>query len=184
MTDHAPAGSTPFNPTFPYAPGTTERSVEIPWSLARYGGGARILEVGCSFAYENPDYIARLKALNVLELHGIDISSEAAPDFIKRTADIRESGYPSDYFDTVFCISTLEHVGRDNARHYKPVAELPTGIDSEPDFAAVTEMLRILKPAGQLIITVPFGKRVDYGWFQTYDIADVRRVFRTATLSE
>jgi O-antigen chain-terminating methyltransferase len=30
-------------------------------------------------------------------------------------------------------------------------------------------MFRILKPNGKLIVTVPFGKFVDYGWFTHYD---------------
>jgi hypothetical protein len=119
-------------------PLTTERAVEIPWALSRYNGGPRILEVGCSFASENPEYIAGLKGLGG-ELHGIDISSVPAPDFIQRTADIRASGYDDAFFDMVFCISTIEHVGRDNARHYFPVAEIENSAESDRD--ALSEIL-------------------------------------------
>jgi SAM-dependent methyltransferase len=165
-----------FEPKYPHAPATTERAIEIKWALSRHPGGGRVLEVGCSWADENPEYIEGLKALNIAELHGIDISSKPAPDFIKRTADIRASGYPSDFFDVIFCISTIEHVGRDNARHYSPVAELPA--EKEPDRAALVEMLRIVKPGGKIIVTVPFGKFEDHGWFINYDEAHIARLFR------
>jgi len=160
----------------------TERAVEIPWALSRYNGGARILEVGCSFAYENPEYVAGLKALGAQELHGIDISSVPAPDFIKRTADIRDSGYPAEFFDMIFCISTLEHVGRDNVRHYQPEKELSA--TSEPDREALMEMLRILKPDGTLVVTVPFGKFEDHGWFINYDAKNIERIFHGVPFAE
>ena len=174
--------STKFEPNYPYAPGTTERSIEIHWALSRHEGGGRVLEVGCSWADENAAYIEGLKALAIAELHGIDISSKPAPNFIKKTADIRASGYPSDFFDTVFCISTIEHVGRDNARHYSPVAELEA--KEEPDRAALVEMLRITKPAGKILVTVPFGKFEDHGWFINYDRAGIARLFRGVPKSE
>jgi O-antigen chain-terminating methyltransferase len=169
-----------FNSTFPYGFGRTERVIEIPWALSKYNGGRRVLEVGCSFASENPEYIEGLRALNIPELHGIDISSVEAPQFIKKTADIRESGYETGYFDFVLCISTLEHVGKDNAKHYNPIAELPHDPRSPrpADAEALVEMFRILKPNGTLIVTVPFGKFVDYGWFTHYDSQAISILFQ------
>lgn len=171
-----------FELSYPHAPGTTERAIEIKWALSRHQGGGRVLEVGCSWADEHPEYIEGLKALNIAELHGIDISSKPAPAFIKKTGDIRASGYPSGFFDVIFCISTIEHVGRDNARHYSPVAELPA--EEEPDRAALVEMLRITKPAGKILVTVPFGKFEDHGWFINYDAENIARLFRGIPKSE
>jgi O-antigen chain-terminating methyltransferase len=172
---------TAFNRNFPYGAGKTERIIEIPWALARYNGGRRVLEVGCSFASENPDYIEGLLSLDIPELHGIDISSVDAPGFIKKTADIRESGYETGFFDFILCISTLEHVGQDNAKHYKPIAELSADRPSSipPDAEALVEMFRILRQGGKLIVTVPFGKFVDYGWFIHYDSQAVATLFRS-----
>jgi SAM-dependent methyltransferase len=176
MTGTAPWVLTWAEIKFPYAPATTERSIEIPWALSRCGRGENILEVGCSFAYESPQYVQGLTALGG-ELHGIDISGRPAPDFIQRIADIRASGYADNFFDMVLCVSTLEHVGRDNARHYFPVAEIATP-DPEPDRAALLEMTRILKPGGNLLVTVPFGYFVDYEWFINYDAANIARLLR------
>ncbi|MFL6520951.1 MAG: hypothetical protein ACJ8NS_12070 [Chthoniobacterales bacterium] len=169
-----------FTNSFPCGLGKTERAVEIPWVLSRYNGEQKVLEVGCSFTCENPEYIEGLTALNIPELHGIDISAVEAPHFIKKTADIRDSGYENGFFDLVLCVSTIEHVGRDNAKHYKPVAEMPRDSESglEPDVKAMVEMFRILKQGGRLLVTVPFGKFVDYGWFINYDLERVNEWFR------
>jgi len=170
-----------FSRNFPYGAGKTERVIEIPWALSKYNGGPRVLEVGCSFAYDNPEYIQGLMSLNIPELHGIDVSSVEAPHFIKKTADIRESGYETEFFDFVLCISTLEHVGKDNTKYYKPIAELPPDRQnpSPPDAEALAEMFRILRPGGMLIVTVPFGKFVDYGWFTHYDSRAISTLFQS-----
>jgi SAM-dependent methyltransferase len=172
---------TEFIRNFPYGAGATERVIEIPWALSKYNGGPRVLEVGCSFVSENPEYIQGLLALNIPELHGIDVSSIEAPHFIKKTADIRESGYETGFFDFILCISTLEHVGKDNAKYYLPVAELPRDRQNatQPDAEALVEMFRILKPGGKLIVTVPFGKFVDYGWFTHYDSQAISTLFQS-----
>lgn len=44
-----------YNRSFPYGAGKTERVIEIPWASSKYNGGQRVLEVGCSFANENPE---------------------------------------------------------------------------------------------------------------------------------
>lgn len=174
-----------FNRDFPYGLDKTERVIEIPWALSKYNGGRRVLEVGCSFASENPEYIEGLLSLNISELHGIDVSSGEAPHFIKKTGDIRESGYETRFFDFILCISTLEHVGKDNTKHYKPIAELPADRPSSlaPDAEALVEMFRILRKGGKLIVTVPFGKFVDYGWFIHYDSQAVATLFRSIPMA-
>jgi SAM-dependent methyltransferase len=174
-----------FNRDFPYGFGKTERVIEIPWALSKYNGGQRVLEVGCSFASENPEYIEGLLSLDIPELNGIDISSVDAPGFIKKTADIRESGYETGFFDFILCISTLEHVGRDNAKHYKPIAELSHDRPSSlpPDAEALVEMFRILKANGKLIVTVPFGRFADYGWFIHYDLQAISTLFQSIPLA-
>ena len=43
---------------------------------------------------------------------------------------------------------------------------------------AVSEMLRITRPGGTLIVTVPYGRFEDHGWFVNYDAANIERLFR------
>jgi SAM-dependent methyltransferase len=156
-----------FNRNFPYGKGETERVIEIDWALSQYSGEEKVLEVGCSFAEQQ--YIDKLKSLNIPLLFGIDVSDRNAPDFIKKTADIRKSGFPEGFFDFILCISTIEHVGKDNKKHYSPIKEIEQDQFAEDNIIAMKEMWRILKKKGKLIITVPFGKLHDYEWFTHYD---------------
>ncbi len=163
-----------FNRNFPYGRGCTERIIEIPWALSQYNSEKRVLEVGGSHAEQ--EYIRELKRLRIPALHCIDISEKDAPDFIKRTADIRDSGFPDSYFNMILCISTIEHIGMDNTKYYSPAKEIQNTENLSPDAHAILEMWRILKKDGKLIITVPFGKLYNYGWFKHYDSESFSRL--------
>jgi len=55
--------------------------------------------------------------------------------------DVRQLEIPSETFDIVYCMSVLEHIE-----------------GKEQDRTAVREMLRVLKPNGLLLISVPYGQ--------------------------
>ena len=89
-------------------------------------------------------------------------------------ADLRELPFRDAWFDTVVSVSTLEHVGMDNTRYGGHAARA-----QEPDEAlraATGELRRVTRPGGQILITVPFGRREDHGWFRQLDAADVGRM--------
>ena len=130
--------------------GFSQRAVEYPWVIENVKKlcpkGARILDVGCAeslLAYE-------LISLGY-EVWGIDINDYPFKPkrmiFVKR--DIRDTGLPSNFFDAVVCVSTLEHIG------------LPVygqeNLDLEGDYKAMREIWRILKPGGYLFLTTPFA---------------------------
>lgn len=41
--------------------------------------------------------------------------------------------------------------------------------DTEGDIKAIKEMARITRRDGRMVITVPYGRLHNYGWFQQYD---------------
>ena len=57
------------------------------------------------------------------------------------------------------CISTLEHVGRDN-----DVYAVDAPRDENGDEAALRELHRVLERSGRLLVSVPTGERDDQGW--------------------
>jgi len=142
---------------------TTERVVEIPWALSAYEGEKKVLEIG--YAHAEPEYINGILNLNCEELHGVDIAYKDIQGFVKKQQDIRNTDYPDNFFDMIYCISTIEHVGRDNMIYTKTNEQ----IDEDGDYKVAVELSRILNKNGKLVITVPYGKLVDYGWFIHYD---------------
>jgi SAM-dependent methyltransferase len=151
--------------------GFDERSVEIPWLMAFLGTDReRVLDAGSVL---NHLYILEQPQL---EKKKLDILTLAPEDlcFWKRGisyifTDLREIPICDSFYDTVVCISTLEHVGFDNSKytHIKSSSK-----ESPMDFKVVLkELRRVLKPKGRLFLTVPYGIHRDYRLFQQFDHA-------------
>ena len=153
----------------------TERVVEIPWVLSRYEGERRVLDVGSSNAV--PFYLHHLTALNIPELHGVDLSSRRVRGIRMTQADVRHMPFPDASFDLVLCVSTLEHIGLDN-RGY----DLEAPMEARGDLAAMIEIVRVLGRPGRLLITIPFGRAQDHGWFKQYDLAGWQSLLEAAGL--
>lgn len=82
--------------------------------------------------------------------------------------DLRRSCFRDGYFDAVVSLSTVEHIGLDNALLYSSdVAHQ----ENRPDtyLEAIREFARLLRPGGTLLLSVPFGRRANHGWFQVFD---------------
>ena len=135
-----------------------ERAIEIPWTLARYRGERRVLDVGYAFA--EPAYVAALIAACPAEPVGVDLAEASIPGLRSVVGDIRRLPFDGASFDVVFCISTLEHIGRDN-RAYGGAAEADEGGIA----AALAELRRVLASDGRAFVTVPCGAREDHGAF-------------------
>jgi len=138
-------------------PGTTERAIEVPWVLRQYRGERRVLDVGYAFAPQN--YIDALTSLGIPRLVGVDLNGHRdppPPNMETLIADVRALPLETCSFDLVICISTLEHIGRDNT-----VYGVHTERDEAGISAALTEMGRVLTRHGRLLVTVPTGDRED-----------------------
>jgi SAM-dependent methyltransferase len=129
-----------------------ERAIEIPWALARYAGERRVLDIGTAFAERA--YVEGLQELGAAELVTVDLAEPA--DVI---ADVRDLPFEDGRFDLALCISTLEHIGRDNATY-----DVDAPRDERGDEAALRELRRVLAGDGRLLVSVPTGVHDDQGW--------------------
>ena len=127
-----------------------ERPIELAWTLGRYRGEPRVLDVGYAFA--EPAWLAALLSLGATELVGVDLAERDVPGIATVQADVRRLPFGARSFDVVFCISTLEHVGGDNTRY-----DLDAEQDPEAPLAALRELRRITTRAGKIFFTVPCG---------------------------
>ena len=133
------------------------------------GGAGRVLEVGCVDAHNClPTVFAGLG----YETHAVDIRDFKVeyPNLTFSRQDITEISYPDAFFDAVLAISVVEHIGLKG--RYGVSLGAPSG-----DRKAIDAMIRVLKPEGRLVVTVPYGRH--------YKIVDsIHRIYDGAHLRE
>ncbi|TMK82118.1 MAG: glycosyltransferase [Actinobacteria bacterium] len=159
-----------------FGPDTTERVVEIPWAISRWDGAGRVLDLGYAFAPRV--YLSALTALPAREVHGVDHESAPVGSLRRTRADLRALPYRDGSFDLAICISTIEHIGMDNTRY----GITGDGPGEAADAATLHEIERVLAPGGRALLTVPFGRREDHGWFRQYDEAAWSALLRSSDL--
>ena len=156
-----------------------ERIIEYPWVLSRLPKErCRVLDAGSTF---NFDYIITNPIVSNKDLFIATLSPESQCFWKKKVSyvysDLRDNPFKDGYFDIVVCISTLEHIGMDNAMYTDNNQFHEHKPNSFVD--ALKEFNRILKPDGDLYITVPYGKHKNYGFFQSFDADLVQQVIET-----
>ncbi len=157
-----------------YGAGIDERIVEYPWLVSVAGKGrVRALDAGSAL---NHDFILEQPRFAEKELHIVTLAPE--PNlFTERGvsyvySDLRCLPYRSGWFDEIYSISTLEHVGMDNSLYLADGADTcrsdPNGV-----LDAARELSRVTRPGGTISFTVPFGRYADLGWYQQFDSASL-----------
>jgi SAM-dependent methyltransferase len=165
-----------------YGVNGNERVVEIPWLLAQHPAG-RVLDAGSALNYT--EFLDLIQP-RVKELHIVTLAYEGAA-YVDRGisyafSDLRALPYADGYFDTVVSISTLEHVGMDNSGYG---ADAPRAADPAKEMdLAIRELVRVLRPNGLLLITVPYGRRENHGSFRQLDRSDIERLVAAAARGE
>ncbi len=162
-----------------YGAGLDERCVEYPWVFARLKKDQRrILDAGSSLNHYD---LLNLHVWQGRQLHITTLAEEGRPSAVVKPVyayeDLRSMSYPNESFDAVVCISTLEHVGMDNTLLYTGDVRKKEH-KGEAYLEALDEMKRILKKGGDLYLTIPYGQRRNFGWFQVFDAAMVESVTR------
>jgi len=154
-----------------------ERVVEYPWAISRIPAveEASLLDAGSTLNFKE---IVEAHALQNKSMTFVTLSPEAFCFWEKGIsylfADLRDLPLRDSSFDTITCISTLEHVGMDNSI-YTTDGRYKEG--KKFDFEkAIREFKRVLKAGGKVLITVPFGKYRSFGYFQQFDSSLVARV--------
>lgn len=129
-----------------------ERIIEIPWIFSQIDFGknkkGKVLDVGW---LESTVGISLATA--GFQVTGIDIRKGELthPNFRSIQGDICQSDLPSNTFDYVILLSTVEHIGLDTL--------YGKANPNTSDQRAINECLRVLKPGGKLLITTPVAKQ-------------------------
>ena len=115
--------------------------------LAKKGG--KVLDVGCT----DPNNICPcLLASLGWDVYGLDIREYRFehPRFHYVHGDIRKASFDDGFFDCVYALSSLEHIGLSGRYGV-------TKSDDEGDIKAAGEIARILRPGGTFLCTLPYG---------------------------
>jgi Methyltransferase domain len=152
--------------------GLSERVVEVPWAFRRLSSAApsRILDVGTAFS---PIVYQRLLVRLPQTVELVDLADAWVPGLRTHRADVRALPFADDSYDAAVCISTLEHIGMDNAAYQ--VASGGGG-----DVAALRELGRV---ARTVLVTVPGGSDHDFGWQRQYSPQTFRAIATAAGLA-
>lgn len=155
--------------------GFDERCVEYPWLLSRLQPiPERLLDAGSAL---NHAFILSLSLFSDKKLYILTLAPEKNCFWRKGISyiydDLRDIPIRNDYFDTITCLSTLEHVGLNNALFIH--SELHTEYRQDDLLLAISEMRRVLKRGGELFITLPYGKYCNFGTFQQFDAGLVQQ---------
>ena len=163
-----------------------ERIVEIPWVIENLdlSKNKKILDAGCSL---NFNYLIKKIIKNSNYITFTNIYPEKFKYHSKFVnyinEDITNLSFSKNYFDVVTCISVLEHVGFDNEIYNQGKKEINIKTNTELYKKALIELFRILKPGGNLYISIPFGKKMIFRNYQQFDyneIIQIKDIFTTS----
>jgi glycosyltransferase involved in cell wall biosynthesis/SAM-dependent methyltransferase len=154
-----------------YGAGFDERVVEFPWLAARRLGGA-VLDAGSTL---NHLHVLRRLRPRMDDLHIVTLAPEdrAFPSLgvSYMFADLRSLPLRDDVYDRVLSVSTLEHVGLDLA-HFGANGGTPHDPESAM-LAAVDELRRVVRPGGDLLVTVPVGLGERFDWVRSLSLDEL-----------
>ncbi|MEX1255205.1 MAG: class I SAM-dependent methyltransferase [Dehalococcoidia bacterium] len=131
-----------------------DRLVEEPWVISKVRPGERILDIGSATSR----YLVKFPS--DCEIYGIDIRpGPPQPGVALMRGDIMQAPFRPGTFDTITCISTIEHMG---------CFVYGQHVDRFGDEVTMRHMRLLLRPGGRLLLTTPYGKGAAYSWIRIY----------------
>lgn len=144
---------------------TGERAIEIPIALdymATLEKKDKILEVGNTLShYENSlsEYIG-IRPRRIVDKFEIALGVDNV-DFMDIPSEEK--------YDAIVSVSTVEHIGQGIEPSSKAYGEPIQIRDMEAPLKAIAKIYDLLAIGGKALITVPFGKLIDGGWYIQFD---------------
>lgn len=156
--------------------GVDERIVEYKWIINELSEKkGNLLDAGSTLNFK--PIIEKLKNFNII----IQTLYPETNNFLNYSvnyvySDLKKNIFRENYFDFITCISTLEHVGFDNAHYnYYNNNFVNSSTNNSKDYLKVIQNFKfILKKGGDLYLTLPFGKKQLFNHLQQFDSEEIK----------
>lgn len=159
--------------------GLDERVVEYPWIFSNLSQQpSRLLDGGSTFNFK---FIVNHPNIQNKDLTIFTFEPERSCFYKNKISyiygDLRDMYLKDNSFDFVVSQSTIEHIDMDNSIYGYDIAHNENQNEKSYEYLkAVQEMIRVLKPGGTLLLTFPFGKFENHGFFQQFDAEMLSRI--------
>lgn len=167
------------NISLQYGIGIDERIVEYPWIFANLSNAkTKFLDCGSTFNYSSlvNHELIKNKEITILTYYPeYENYNQNRISYIY--SDIRNMPLKDLYFDEIVCQSTIEHIAMDNSIYGYEIQS--DNLKKEKNYEylkAIAEINRVLANNGKLLLTFPYGKFENHGFFQQFDKEMVNRI--------
>ncbi len=149
-----------------------DRVVEYPWIFAQLSTAkTKMLDAGSTFNF--PELVSHPvimeKDFSIFTFYP-ETTNYSQNRISYLYGDLREMPFKDAYFDEVVCQSTIEHIDMDNSIYGYDLSRTDTKQPKSYSYlGAVSELYRVTKPGGMLLISFPYGKFENHGFFQQFD---------------
>lgn len=149
-----------------------ERIVEYPWIFSNLTDrDERLLDAGSTFNFkpiaEHPKIES--KKVTIFTFYP-EKNSFHNKGISYNYGDLRMLPFKDNWFDTIVSQSTIEHIGMDNSIYGYDIPHNNDETKKSYEYLiAVKEMVRVLNNKGTLLMTFPYGKFENHGFFQQFD---------------
>lgn len=156
-----------------------ERIIEYLWIFSKLSKeDCSVLDAGSTF---NFDFIVNHKFVKGKDLTIFTYTPEENSYYKKKISyvygDLRALPFKDNLFDVIVSQSTIEHIDMDNSIYGYNIDHHNDAKEKSFDFLlAIAEMVRVLRNKGKLLITVPYGKFENHGFFQQFDKEMLQRL--------
>lgn len=159
--------------------GLDERIVEYLWLFSKLDNNkSYLLDAGSTL---NFPYLIEHKKIEIKKTVILTFAPESHKFNDKGVsyvyADLRDMPLKDNLFDVVISQSTIEHIDMDNSIYGYDIENSSKEEQKSYEYiGAIKEMIRVLKHSGKLLLTFPYGKFENHGFFQQFDSEMVDRI--------
>jgi SAM-dependent methyltransferase len=156
-----------------------ERLIEYTWVFSNLSDKVeKLLDAGSTFNFKPIVEHTKIESKDVT----IFTFAPEGSSFNKKGisyvyGDLRNLPFKDSLFDVVVSQSTIEHIDMDNSMYgYELDHNINPDKKSYEYILAIKEMIRVLNNKGTLLLTFPFGKFENHGFFQQFDREMLNRI--------